>query len=149
MMEQILFSEQVEVLTRLAPASYSSAQTLTRVKADKHTRIVVLLGVGAMTATGTLDMTVQQATLVTGGSLKNIKNKAGNDLTFTQLLAASGGGKDYIAFEFRTGALDPAYPWIAVVATPATAASIFGVWVLGVDPKYAPVSQANWSQANY
>lgn len=148
MFEQILFSEHVEILNFLAPASQTVAQTLTRSKADKHTRIAVLLLVGTMTATATLDMTVKQATLVTAGLTKNILNKAGGTLGFTQILAASGGSKAYVV-EFRTGALDPAYPWIDVVVTPATAAVIFGAYVLGVDPKYAPVTQTNWVQANF
>jgi len=149
MMDQILYSEQVEILTQLSPASQTVAQTLTRVKADKHTRIVVELMVGAITATGTLDMTVQQATLVSGGLTKNITNKAGGTLGFTQVTQAGGGSNKTYLVEFRTGALDPAYPWIAVVVTPAVAAAIFGVKVLGVDPKYAPVVQTNWAQANF
>lgn len=149
MFEQILFSEHVEVLNFLSPASQTVAQTLTRSKADKHTRIAVLLAVGAITASGTLDMTVKQATLVSGGSTKNITNKAGGTLGFTQVTQAGGGSNKVYVVEFRTGALDPAYPFIDVVVTPAVAAAIFGVYVLGVDPKYAPVTQTNWSQANY
>lgn len=148
MFEQILFSEHVEVLTKLDYASYAAIQTLTRVKADKHTRIVVWIGVGAISATGLVDATIQQATLVSGGSLKNITNKAGGTLGFTQISQAGGGSnKDYL-IELRTGALDPAYPFIAVTVTPSVAAAILGIRVLGVDPKYAPVSQANWSQVN-
>ncbi len=135
MFESIAFSEHVELLAVINPASYNSVQATARIKADKHTRIVVLMMVGAIATNGTLDLKIEQANAASGGTVKAITGKV-----ITQQTDANDD-KQFI-IELLTSELDVSngFSWILVSATPATAASILGLVVLGVDPKYSPVA---------
>lgn len=136
MFESVMFTEMVEVLAQIDPASYNSAQATARIKVDKHTRVVVIMQNGLIASTGTLDLKIEQANAASGGTVKAITGKA-----ITQLTDADDNKIRII--ELLTSELDVngGFAWIVVTATPATAASLLSLLVLGVDPKYAPVTQ--------
>lgn len=135
-MDTMLWHEMNEVLGYVAPASQTTAQTPTRIKVDGHYRVVALLLGGLIAAGGTLDFKIEQANAASGGTVKAIPDKA-----ITQLVDTN----DNVirAIELRTDELDTTngFDWIVVTATPAVAASLLSILVLGVDPKYAPVTQ--------
>lgn len=143
MFESELFTERIEVLAKIDPASYASAQATARIKADKHTRYVAMLNVGAIASTGTLDFKIEQANAASGGTVKAIDGKV-----ITQLIDTDDNKIRII--ELLTSELDVnnGFNWILVTATPATAASILGVLVLGVDPKYVPVTKQSYLTVN-
>ncbi len=142
MLESILFTEQVQVLDGIHAISQGAgAVNGAWIKADRHTRIVALLDVGLIAVTGTLDFKLQQANTAGGGGVKDITGKA-----ITQL--ADTADNKWIAIELLTSELDQAggFAWVRFVITPAVAASLISVMLLGVDPKNAPVVQTNWTQ---
>lgn len=110
--------ETMQTGQALAPVSASSgAQNGNVIDMTDYEGIVFFLEVGAMTATGTLDMKIQRAAVVAFSTPVDIAGAA-----LTQILAASGGSKVY--------AVDvpmPAMGFVRCVVTPATAASVFGV----------------------
>lgn len=135
MLESIMFSEQVEILTGLHSISQAAGVDGAWVKADKHTRIVALLDVGLIAAGGTLDFKLQQANTAGGGGAKDITGKA-----ITQM--ADTADNKWRIIELLTSELDVSngFAWVRFVLTPATAASLVSVVLLGVDPKYSPVT---------
>lgn len=131
-----LWSEKNQVLAAVYPASHTTAQETSRVKADGHNKFVAILHVGAIAATGTLDFKLRQHNAASSGTSKDITGKA-----ITQLTASDDD--KYRIIELDVTELDVAggFDWITAVATPATAAAICGVTLIGCDPHYAPVSQ--------
>ena len=139
MLETIAFSEIAEVLGAIPPASYTAAQTTTaRIHVQGHSRIVVLAQTGLIAATGTLDLKVEQANALTGGTTKAITGKAITQLPDT-------GDNKVLMIEILTSELDVngGFEWLVVTATPATAAALLSLVVLGVDPRFGPVATTN------
>lgn len=136
MFESEMFSEHVEILAKIDPASYSSAQATARIKADKHTRYVVEMLAGAIAASTTLDLKIEQANAASGGTVKAIDGKV-----ITQMV--TGDSNKIRQIELLTSELDVTngFNWILVTATPAVSTAIFGLTVKGVDPKYSPVAK--------
>lgn len=106
----------------LAPVSASSgAQNGVAIDTMDYEGVCFILEVGAMTATGTLDMKIQRAIASAFGSPVDVAGAA-----LAQILAASGGSKTYI-IDVR----NPIMQYLRCVLTPATAASVFGVTAIG------------------
>jgi len=136
------FSEAVEVLGIIPPASYTTAQTTAaRIPMSGHSRVVVMAFTGLIAASGTLDLKVEQANALTSGTVKAITGKAITQLTDT-------GDNKVLMIEILSSELDVSngFNWLVVTATPATAASLLCVAVLGVDARYAPVGKTNVHQ---
>lgn len=91
--------------------------------------------VGDVAATGTVDIELEQATDASGTGSKTISGKS-----ITQLGATDDNKQTLI--NLRSEELDTAndFTHFRVKYTPTTAASIAGVAVLGMDPRYAPAS---------
>lgn len=142
MFETVSFSDVIELLYNLPPASYNSAQTSSRIKATKHTRFVVQGSTGLIASTGTFNLKIQQHNAASSGTTK--------DLATARALTALDDTGDNKAFllEFLSSALDVknGFYWFSVVATPATAASLLWFQILGVDPKHLPVSKALYQE---
>lgn len=136
MLDTILFSEMVQILDALHAVSQGAATVDGAwVKADGHSRIVAMLDVGLIAATGTLDLKLRQANTAGGGGAKDITGKA-----ITQMIDTADNKFRWI--ELRTDELDLAngFFWVSTRLVAATAASLVSLVVLGVDPKYAPVT---------
>lgn len=100
---------------------------------DYH-KVAFILHLGAIAATGTLDVSVRQAKDDAGGAAKAITGKALTQLT--------GTDDDKIAvIEVDASELDVngKFDHVSVRATVATDASLFGVLVCRHQPRYAPV----------
>lgn len=144
MFETVAFTEAVDVLGTINPASYNTAQTSAWVTLDKTDRLVAVAAVGAIAASGTLDMKLRQAKDASGTAAKDITGKA-----ITQVTQAGGGSNKVYAIEVRGIELDTenGFSHVAVVLTPAVAATIAGVLLLGTAARHEPVAGALWSQA--
>jgi hypothetical protein len=139
-MSNAAFTEINQVLTKIDPASYTTEQSSGWVSFGNHARMVFVMSVGAIAATGTLNMKVQKATNGTGTGAIDMTGKA-----IVQL--ADSADNIVVAIDVREEELGGSFSHVRVVATPATAAAIFGVLGIGFDPTHAPVPQTNWTQA--
>ncbi len=130
-------------LAKIDPASYAAEQNTARVFVGNYHRFGVLLSVGAIAAGGTLDMDIEQHTASAGGTTKNITGKS-----ITQLTQAGGDGNDLVWVEVQCEELDVdgGFDYVSVEVTPATAASIFGVVLWGLIPRFPPVPTTNWTE---
>ncbi len=106
-------------------------------------RATLVLQVGDMVPTSTLDALLQQASDSTGTGVKAIAGKA-----ITQLTQAGGDGNQAVAIELKSIELDVAggFEFVRVQTTVAAAASEVG-WILyGVINRFVPVSQTLWTE---
>lgn len=142
MLETVRWSEVNEILQVLFPASYNSAQAGARIKATGHSKYVVLGLVGLIATNGTLDLKVEQHNAASSGTTKALNNA----VAITQLIDSNDN--KFLILEFKTSNLDidNGFKWFSVTLTPATAASLAALVVLGVDPKYYPVATTNVHQ---
>ena len=106
-------------------------------------KVLVLISVGDITATGTVDVALLEATDAAGTGAKLIAGKA-----ITQLTAAGGDSNDAVAINLRTEEMDAAgnFDHVSVRVRVTTANANFGLFVLGNVPRYAPVSQTAWTE---
>lgn len=106
-------------------------------------RAVLLLSVGDMAGTATLDVSIRQAKDSAGTGVKAITGKA-----ITQLTQASGDGNDMFAIELRTEELDVngGFEHVSVRAVVANAAVEYSYVLLGIEPRFAPVPTTNWEE---
>lgn len=108
-----------------------------------HHKAFVLISCGDMAALATLDVQLLQALDAAGAGAKIIAGKG-----IAQLQQAVGDGDDAVCINLRTEEMDIAndYTHISVRVRPLTQNVNFCVFVLGNDPRYAPVSQAAWTE---
>ena len=137
------FTEAVDLLAKIDPASYTTVQNSAWVPLGAVDRAVAIAAVGAITASGTLDMKIRQAKDAAGTGAKDITGKA-----IVQVTQAAGGSNKVYAIEVRDIELDTAnsFTHISVQLTPAVAAAIVGVLLLGTAAAQEPVAGANWVQ---
>ncbi len=111
----------------LAPASRGAGAVTgaTYLSMDGHESAVALLDVGAIVATGTINLKVVQATDAVGTGSKDMA-----DAVLVQI-ADTGGSKLY-AIEFRADTLDHnnGFVYVSVTLTTAAAANIAGVTLM-------------------
>ncbi|HUZ01684.1 MAG TPA: hypothetical protein VND92_08565 [Vicinamibacterales bacterium] len=116
------------------PQSATTVQTSTWVDMSVYGAIEAVVLTGAITATGTVDAKLQQATDNAGTSAKDITGKA-----ITQLVAATDGDEQSV-INCRADELDTAnaFGFVALLITPATAAALIAGLVIGTDADYLP-----------
>lgn len=135
MSDTVLFSEGNEVLAKIDPASYNSAQSTAWIKLDKHSRAIAIIQIGLIAATGTFNAKLEQATDGSGTGAKDITGKA------ITAMADTADNKVRM-IELRSDELDVAanFFWFRLTLTPATAASLASAVVIGCNPFYRPVT---------
>lgn len=118
-----------------AAGTYSTAPT--RFSMENSHKCLVILTVGDMAATSTLDMAVLESQDAAGTGEKLIAGKA-----ITQLTAAGGDEHDVCFINIRTEEMDAngGFTHLRVRVRVGTAAVCFSVVVLGDIPRAAPVS---------
>jgi flagellin-like hook-associated protein FlgL len=134
------FSEIAEILAHI-PADSETAEVNTGwIFAGNHHRFAVLTSLGDMVATATFDIDVEQAQDSSGTGAKNVTSKS-----ITQLTQAGGDGDQVTIIELKGTELDVSggFDYIQVEVTPAVAAVEFAVFLLGLVPRFAPVSTTN------
>ncbi len=126
-------NDHLALLGVIDPASKAAGTYTTGwIAASDFVRFEALLQVGAMTATGTIDAKLEQATSSGGAGAKDITGKL-----ITQMLAAADSNKQ-VRIELRNDELDANnnFTHFRLSVTTATAASILGAQILGMFPRY-------------
>lgn len=132
--------EQMALLATLDPVSQGAGTITTGwVNAGKFARLWAEIKVGVMTATGTVDAKLQQATDGAGTGAKDITGKA-----ITQLLAA-GGNNRQVEIDCRDDELDVnnGFCFVRLSLTVTTAASLVAAGLWGVFPRNGLGSDSN------
>jgi hypothetical protein len=131
------FSETHEVLAHMPADSETTEQNTGWLFAGNHHRFVVLGSVGEMQASATFDIDIEQASDSTGTGVKAVSGKS-----ITQLTQAGGDGDQVVMLELKGTELDVSggFEYFRVEVTPAVAAVEFALIVLGIVPRFAPVS---------
>lgn len=136
----VLPSEKIGLLDTLDPASHAAGTVTTGwIAATDFAQWLVTLQIGAMVATSTLDAKLQQASDSGGTGAKDISGKA-----ITQCLAAADGNKQ-VEINLKLEELDANnnFTHFRLSVTVATAASIYGAIVQGLEPRYGNSSLKN------
>ncbi len=134
-----LASENIAVLGTIDPDAYSASTIVSDyVSLEKFESIMIVLLVGTMGASATIDAVVKQATDSSGTSAKNLTTSK----AITQLTQAGSDSDKQVVINVRAEDLDMdnSFDHAAISVTIATAACDFGAVVLGVNPRYAPAS---------
>ncbi len=136
-MYTVRFSERNEFLAHLPADSETTEVNTAWVSLANYHRAVILVSVGDMAASSTLDIDIEQATDSGGTGVKNITGKS-----ITQLTQAGTDSNKIVIIEIQSEELDVAsdFDHIRVEVTPAVGAVEFAVFVLGFEPRFAPVS---------
>ena len=136
---EVCYPLAIEYSDDLGPAATASAY----VSFANYHRGILIINVGDMGQTATLDALLQQATTTAGAGVKAITGKA-----ITQLTQAGGDGNDLVAIEFRTEELDVAngFDCVRFVITTGVAAVEYGAMLLGIVSRFDPVPTTNWTE---
>jgi hypothetical protein len=122
-------SQRVAVVGSIDPQSATTAKSTGWIDASQFNNFMAEINIGAITATGTVDAKIQQASDSGGTGAKDITGKA-----ITQVVA----GSVQCLINVKQEDLDVAnsFNFIKLVITPATAASLISGTVKGLDPRY-------------
>lgn len=113
------------------------------VSMKNYHRVVAVIDVGDMVASSTLDISVVQAQDAAATGVKAITGKAA-----TQLTQAGGDGNEIVCIEVKGEELDIAngFEHVAIKIIVAVDAVELSAVLYGIEPRYAPVPTANWSE---
>lgn len=130
-------SEVCAIAATIDPDAYTAATTVSDyVNMADFESVMIIILVGTMASTATLDAVVKQATDSSGTGAKNLSpSKA-----ITQLTEAGTDSDKQVIINVRAEELDLAndFDHIAISVTGATAASDYGAVILGFNPRRAP-----------
>jgi len=128
-------SQREAILGSIDPQSATTVKTTGWVDAALFQNWEALILVGAISATGTVDAKIQQATDNAGTGAKDLTGKA-----ITQLTQAGGNGSQQCRINVKQDDLDVSngFRYIRLSITPAVAAALIAGVLQGVDPRYAP-----------
>ena len=127
-------SDLATIVAKLDPVSQGAATVTTGwVRASDWYRLLAVLSVGAMTATGTIDAKLQQATDGSGTGAKDVTGSA-----ITQLTQASGDSNKIVAINLDVSKLDIAndFDYVRLSITVAVAASLISAVLYGLSARY-------------
>lgn len=132
-----MFSEAVEVLAHIPADSETTVIDSGNVLVENFHRVAVLISVGDMASGATLNIDLEQASSTAAGTRKAITGKSTTELT-----QAGGDSNQVLIIELRTEELDitNGFKYVNLEVTPASAAVEFAAFILGVTPRYKPVS---------
>lgn len=126
-------SERVAVIGRIAPISSATAVNTGLVAIKDFTRLMAIVSVGVLGASGTVNAKLQAA-VGSGGSPADISGA-----TITQLTQAGTDSGKIAIIDFNLDKLaGDAYTHVQLVITPATAASLVSGELLGFDARSMP-----------
>lgn len=146
-MSEKLLREQVELLDVIHPVSSSTEVQSAWVSVNGYREIVWELLIGLIASTGTLVMTVEQATSAAGAGAKAITELDGVG-TFAITALADSDDDVAISVTLLTEFLDRdgGFGFIQVSVTPATAASLLSLTIKGRIQHQEPVSIAIYEE---
>ena len=137
-------SEQMYPLDNDPPDSVAAGTvTGAYVSMKNYDRAWLVLHVGDMQATATLDCKLRQAKDSSGTSVKDVSGKA-----ITQLTQAGGDGDQVVVIELRAEELDVngGFEHVNYVITVANAAVELGAILFGAVTHYEPVPTTNYEE---
>lgn len=132
-------SEVAALVATIDPDAYTAATTVSDyVDMGLFERIMIIISVGTMASTATLNAVVKQATDSSGTGAKNLTTSK----AITELTEAGTDSDKQVIINVLAEDLDMAnsFDHAAVSVTGAVAASDYGVVILGFNPRYAPAS---------
>ncbi len=132
-----LFTEGAELLGVINPAASQAERNSGWVCMKNFRRAVIILHVGSIATSGTLDLDIEEAKDASGTGVQNISGKS-----ITQLTDADDN--KVVVVELRAEEMDTndGYWYIQAELTGATADSISGLQIWGLSPRYKSVSTA-------
>ena len=133
-------SEMLAILATIDPASQSAGSATTGwVSVANHHGLLAVVQTGVLGTLATVDAKLQQATDSSGAGAKDVSGKA-----ITQIVKATGDNKQAL-INVKPEELDTVngFGFVRVTVTVGVAASITGVQLLGVNPRYAPADAGN------
>lgn len=137
-------SQRVGVVGAINPQSATTVQVSGWLDATVFHNYLALIAIGAITATGTVDAKIQQATSSGGAGAKDVTGKA-----IVQMLAAANANQQAL-INLKQEDLDIAngFKFFQLSITPAVAAALIEASILGVDPRYGFASDAGNANAS-
>jgi hypothetical protein len=127
--------EELAVAAKVNPASYSpGTQDSDAVDLAAFRRVMFVLEVGTIGASGTIDFKLQQSD-TSGGAYTDIAGKS-----ITQLTQAGGGSGKQAIVEIRADELADGKRFVRGRVTIGTAATPLSVVALAGRPRFAPVA---------
>ena len=130
-------SEMIAILTAIDPAATVASTVLSAyVPVAGYHSFAALLQTGTLGTSATFDAKIRQATDASGTSVKDITGKA-----ITQIVKATGDAKQAV-INFRAEDVDTAggFTHVCISVTVGTATSPVSALLIGVNPRYAPVT---------
>lgn len=129
-------SDQIVVAASAPPRNGQTAFQTPWLKADQAHEYLAVIQTGTISATGTLNAKLEQATDDQGAGAKDITGK-----TITQL--GPDDSQDIALIDFKPGDLDEAngFEYVRLFITPAVANGAAGGLILAVNPRYGPASE--------
>ena len=131
-------SEMAAIAATIDPASLTANTYVSDwVDMSKFEQVLAVILLGAIATNGTFDAKLRQAVNGSGGSAKDITGKA-----LTQLTEVGTDSNKQALIQCRQDELDVAggFSFVALSITTATAATIAGAVLLGLNPTYGPAS---------
>jgi len=128
-------TQRLNVAAVINPQSATTVQVTGWIPMSPWNNFLATILVGTITATGTVDAKLQQATDASGTGAKDITGKA-----ITQLTATGSGSNKQVNINLKQDELDAqnGFNYVQLSVTPATAAAVIAAALFGVDPVYAP-----------
>jgi len=133
-------SEQFAILTVLDPSSAAAATAVTSwVPVATFHSMLAVIQTGVLGTSATIDAKMRQATDSSGTGAKDVTGRA-----VVQIVKATGDSKQAL-INMRCDEIDTnnAFTHVALSVTVGTAASIYNAMLLGMNPRFAPGSDAN------
>lgn len=139
-----LASEEAAILATIDPDAYAASTIVSDyVDMSKFEKILIVLLVGDIVATGTIDAVVKQATDSAGTGSKNLTSSK----AITQLTQAGSDSNKQVVINVNMDDLDldNDFDHAAISVTLGTAGADFGAVILGLNPRYGPASDNDLS----
>jgi hypothetical protein len=130
-------SQRVSVIGAIDPQSATTVKTTAWVSMLNWLNIMAVIHTGAISATGTVDAKLQQATDNAGTGAKALNNTSGAAKALVQLTAAANGSQQFLInarpdeFDVNGG-----FTFVQLSVTPAVAAALISAELYGFDPVY-------------
>ncbi len=136
-------TKKIAVMGAIDPKSATTVQTTGWVDASTFENFLAMVEIGVISAGGTVNATVQQASSATGTGAKAIypgNNTSGTALAIAAQTQAGGGGSSQAPINISQNDLDVSngFRWIQLSITPSGAAALIAGQLLGVDARYGP-----------
>lgn len=131
-------SDQLAILAAAPPRNGQTAFHTPWIKVTDAHEMAAIISAGTISATGTLNAKLQQATDDAGAGAKDIAGKAITEM-------GPDDSNTEAVINLRSGELDEAngFSYVRLSITPAVANGAAGGLIVGLNPRYGPASTIN------